>query len=1257
MGKTYKKAISVLCSATLILSVMSSGISHLVNADDSSVNTENKMQFGKTDTYLQLSNPLTSAPAAAEATVNVTPKNSEWTLFDAKDTKVIGINGSTSTGTTASGELPGEGKSYIQFDSGTTEVHTNNANLNIFQPYYEKEDLALSFWCYNGSESAEKLSDGGCQIRLSSYSADKDKNMIYYVANNISLKSGWNYVKIPLSEFGVPPTTNTEAYGVFDVHKIQSFGFNGYKNENGTVRRFADFKIVALNTADEETTEWDLGTEIGSSVTETIDVPDEQLSYFKVSSNEKVDVLLNSNLGINTGKYGMDQLALSFWCYNGSDTAEKLGNNNEQLRISSNLDNVSSNALYYPMADITLNPGWNHIQLKLSDWPQWIMGDFSVSNIQSFGIDCRSYTNSDTSVRYFSNFKLIAITEWELGKLTEGTSTKYSELPEGAPAGNYSYYKVENGATVSRPSKILNIKQTTYSKEELAVSFWYYNSVENKTNLTGTQLRISSEANVSYNKFIYYPMVDISITKGWNYIELPLSKFGVPSTEYSKEPFDVNNIQFFGIDSDYTADSDFYFTDFTLKVITPTKAVVGDIESGNDNYSIISNINSDDTNKFAFFVTSKGYPAVIIGDKQVTLTKNIADGTDVKISVIRDSDGYVSFYLDDKLAAKTSETVDAAGIPSSAYCVGADGSGKQIMNGTISDLKVYSDSGKTTCIGSWSLNEDIKHVTSPVADESGNNNSLVFRGSRANDWVDYTVPSDIGNDYWSLVFVPDIQNLTIDGEYTETWNTMAQWIADNASKENIKHVIGAGDSTWNNNDEQYNRALNGFKLFSDNISWSNMVGNHDYDWSKTVRDSSMYEKYFGEETIKATAAKSTYQGYYNDPDGLSTTENSYYRFTVNGVKWMIVQLEYHPRTGAINWANDIIKAHPLDNVILTTHGYINGWGQYIGETMNYIQSNENGYIDSTNKIWPLLKSNDNIKMILNGHSVNGSGAIVEKTETTDGGNTVPVFMINAQDTDAGEGYKNGDAYYNDKPLGMLSIFRFSKDGSKVAIQYYSPSEGKSFSPADPWGLRNSNSIEKSLTAEKSNNIVKSYSNVTAGTAPTTDLPEGYVFAGWFTDEECKTALAAGSTADNAYAKFVDAEVLSVKAQLAVNEGDTVASIRFVTTVESLDLQKVGFEISDGSKTADINKTSGTSVYETLKAVDNNGLGTTTLTYKPNEEFSPVSAYFKAFTITNIKEARFDTKFTAKAFWVTLDGTTVYGSEITRCVNDGLKKNS
>ncbi len=191
--------------------------------------------------------------------------------------------------------------------------------------------------------------------------------------------------------------------------------------------------------------------------------------------------------------------------------------------------------------------------------------------------------------------------------------------------------------------------------------------------------------------------------------------------------------------------------------------------------------------------------------------------------------------------------------------------------------------------------------------------------------------------------------------------------------------------------------------------------------------------------------------------------------------------------------------------------------------------------------------------------------------------------------------------------------------------------------------------------------------------------EGYLFAGWYT-ADITPDIASDNIAtedyetiaknyalqneipedvDTVYALFVPASVFDVKAQLSAGllsglDGNTKGSIRFVTTVNSLLYKEVGFEVSYvNSKGAKKSATSSSNkVYEKLYAV-----GSTKEEFKENDteylptEFCAVSKYFKACNLNNVPASDFNVPFSVKPFWVTLDGSKVYGKTAIKSIDD------
>ena len=128
---------------------------------------------------------------------------------------------------------------------------------------------------------------------------------------------------------------------------------------------------------------------------------------------------------------------------------------------------------------------------------------------------------------------------------------------------------------------------------------------------------------------------------------------------------------------------------------------------------------------------------------------------------------------------------------------------------------------------------------------------------------------------------------------------------------------------------------------------------------------------------------------------------------------------------------------------------------------------------------------------------------------------------------------------------------------------------------------------------------------------------------------------------------VDKGMLDVKAQIANTTTDGIV-IRFVTSVDSLNYHKVGFEVTpDGGETITHPiKTVFEKIESTTKGVEYN--------------FSPkvVDSSSEYLATAKMRVTDADLNYTVRAFVVLLDGeTTVYGAERYISANDGLKSTS
>ena len=160
--------------------------------------------------------------------------------------------------------------------------------------------------------------------------------------------------------------------------------------------------------------------------------------------------------------------------------------------------------------------------------------------------------------------------------------------------------------------------------------------------------------------------------------------------------------------------------------------------------------------------------------------------------------------------------------------------------------------------------------------------------------------------------------------------------------------------------------------------------------------------------------------------------------------------------------------------------------------------------------------------------------------------------------------------------------------------------------------------------------------------------ENYIFAGWYTNATCTTTLGSDVKSGEAYAKFVPKEVLGIMAQIEAGTGfgSDSSSIRFVTSVDSEKYERVGFDFQlNGNKfDADSN-----SVYKRLEAKDASGR---VLNYTPSRLFHTMSKYFMACTVTNVQNEDFGHGIFVKPYWITNDGTKVYGAQDMKTINMG-----
>lgn len=280
------------------------------------------------------------------------------------------------------------------------------------------------------------------------------------------------------------------------------------------------------------------------------------------------------------------------------------------------------------------------------------------------------------------------------------------------------------------------------------------------------------------------------------------------------------------------------------------------------------------------------------------------------------------------------------------------------------------------------------------------------------DWIsELDEPEDYA---YSFAVIGDIQTLTC--YYPDQLEDMYKWIRDNVEKKKIKYVLGLGDITDQNTDGEYAAVRKAYKYIDGVVPFSIIRGNHDReDLLSEKFDKYITKELYGDEIT----------GSYDD-----TMKNTYRILRVGNVDYMFMNLDYLLKSDVLDWANTVIAEHPECRVIVSTHIYLTSSGAYYRKTST--MGTKYGSENDAKDLWDnLVSKHENIIMMICGHSPTDD--IYRREKVGDNGNVVVEMLIDPQYT---------DRYY--QGAGLVAMFYFSEDGSKLDVQYYSVSKDDFF---------------------------------------------------------------------------------------------------------------------------------------------------------------------------------------------------------------------
>ena len=355
-----------------------------------------------------------------------------------------------------------------------------------------------------------------------------------------------------------------------------------------------------------------------------------------------------------------------------------------------------------------------------------------------------------------------------------------------------------------------------------------------------------------------------------------------------------------------------------------------------------------------------------------------------------------------------------------------------------------------------------------ITDGTGNGNDMIY----AKTWLTEEEMVEIRKSYgftpaYSFAVIGDTQTTT--DYYPEKLPTLYKWIADNADDRNIVFSIGLGDITNDNGrDDKYSKGNDGLyyvdasgqyiqwdvaydaiTLLDGKVPYSLIRGNHDVyadynDSSKRLEGfNTRFENsaFFTSQFTAANGGGRYGDGQYdnvNDVTDLLTKypnsyANTFQTITVGKNSYLFVNLDWKMTDSIIEWANNVIAAHPDHRVVISTHAYLNG----DATTHDSGDPTPNGSYNGEELWQSLVSRHENVEFVLSGHISNDR--IIYNQVKGKNGNTVTEMLIDPQGYDAQLG-----------GCSMVAMFLFDESGEKLAVEWYSTVKDRYFKTTDAY---------------------------------------------------------------------------------------------------------------------------------------------------------------------------------------------------------------
>lgn len=271
---------------------------------------------------------------------------------------------------------------------------------------------------------------------------------------------------------------------------------------------------------------------------------------------------------------------------------------------------------------------------------------------------------------------------------------------------------------------------------------------------------------------------------------------------------------------------------------------------------------------------------------------------------------------------------------------------------------------------------------------------------------------------FALTHITDTQYLS--ESYPEVYAQLASWIADNAATKKIAFAAHTGDliQNWVDPDQNQDRARTEFDRAStiqailDDAGVPNSVlpGNHD---NKRGVTNELFNEYFPPSRYES-------REWYGGSIAPGDNSANFSTFETNGVRFLVLSLPYAYSDREIDWAEQVVLAHPDFNVVIATHEHV--MPKTLEESAH--RSTGSRWVSRGGDLWDrVIAPNRNVVLVLSGH-FHGLGQLVTQNAGGIEGHTVVELLAD---------YQEFRTHTGERATGFFRMLQFDIDAGAVAV--------------------------------------------------------------------------------------------------------------------------------------------------------------------------------------------------------------------------------